>query len=250
MTPITLTGVPTMKRTLFAGASALAFALSTPSSPAAAQGIPVYDNAGFLRQGAQHIETIGRWTSQLRAMEQQYTQIYRTANSLAHTTSVQGLASDLGRLSNTVPGAGAVGDLARGVGGIAGAAAQARSITGGVTAGPGFSAAELDRRVRSVANFQSLALQQARSVEGRISGIRGLLAEIDAQPDVQASAALGNRIQAEGAFLAAQQQQLAQLQILQRAQEQADGLREQERARLSAEELGQATEWAWGALGR
>lgn len=239
-----------MKRTLFTGASALALCLALPPTPAAAQGFPVIDTASIAKSAVQHVQTIAQWTSQLRAMEQQYTQMYRTANSLAHPTSVQGLAGDLSRLSNTVPGAGAVSDLARGVGGIAGAAAQARNITGGVTGAAGFSAAELDRRVRSVANFQSMALQQARSVEGRIAGIRNLLAEIDAQPDVQASAALGNRIQAEGAFLAAQQQQLAQLQILQRAQEQADGLREQERARLSAEELGQATEWAWGALGR
>ncbi len=234
-----------MKRTLFVGASALALTAAVLPAPAAAQWA-VIDKASIAGRGIEHAQTLARWTSQLRQMEQQYTQMYRTANSLAHPTSVQGLASDLGRLSNTVPGAGAVGDLARGVGGIAGAAVQARNITGGVTAGAGFSAAELDRRVRSVANFQSLALQQARSVEGRIAGIRGLLAEIDAQPDVQASAALGNRIQAEGAFLAAQQQQLAQLQILQASEERADMLREQERARLSAEAWEARTEWAWG----
>lgn len=239
-----------MKRTLLAGASALAFALVAMPSPAAAQGIPVIDMAGITKSAAQHVQTIARWTSQLRQMEQQYGQMLRTANSLAHPTSVQGFASDLGRLSNTVPGAGEVGGLMRGVGSIAGSASQVTSITGSIRTGAGFSAAELDRRVRAVANVQALATQQVRSVESRISGIRELLGRIDSQPDVQASAALGNRIQAEGAFLAAQQQQMAQLQLLQRAQEQADTLRLEERARQSAEEWGQSTEWAWGALGR
>lgn len=236
-----------MKHALFAGASALALCLAAPAVPAVAQGFPVHDNANLVARGLQHVETLGRWTSQLRGMKQQYMQMYRTANSLAHPTSVQKLANDLSRLSNTVPGAGEVGALARGVGGIAGAAAQARNITGGVMTGAGFSAAELDRRVRSVANFKALALQQARAVEGRISGIRDLLAEIDSQPDVQASAALGNRIEAEGAILAAQQQQLAQLQLLQRAEERADALRLEERGRKAAEEWEARTEWAWSA---
>lgn len=239
-----------MKRTLLAGASALALALSAPPSPAAAQGIPVYDNAGFLRQGMQHIETIARWKSQLEGMERQWLQVYRTANSLAHTNSVQGLARDLAGLSNTVPGSGQVGDLMRGVGSAAGAAGQVAGFAGSIKTGAGFTAADISRRVQAVANIKSIALQQARSAERRIGGIRELLGQIDAQPDAQASAALGNRIQAEGATLAVQQQQLAQLQVLQHAQEREDALRLEERGRQSAEELDRSTEWAWGALGR
>lgn len=239
-----------MKRTLFAGASALALAFSAPPSPAAAQGVPVHDNANLVARGLQHLETVARWKSQLEGMDRQWQQVYRTANSLAHTNNVQGLARNLAGLSNTIPGSGQVGDLMRGVGSAAGAAGQVASFAGSIRTGTGSSAADISRRVQAVANIKAIALQQARSAEQRIGGIRELLGQIDAQPDAQASAALGNRIQAEGATLAVQQQQLAQLQVLQHAQEREEALRQEERGRQSAEELGQATEWAWGALGR
>lgn len=239
-----------MKRTLLAAASALALALSAPPSPAAAQGFPVYDKANVIQRAIQHGQTILQWKSQLEGMERQWLQVYRTANSLAHTNSVQGLASNLTQLSNTVPGSGQVGDLMRGVGSAAGSAGQVAGFARSITTGAGFTAADISRRVQAVGNIKAIALQQARSAEQRIGGIRELLGQIDAQPDAQASAALGNRIQAEGATLAVQQQQLAQLQVLQQAQEREDALRQEERGRQSAEELGQATEWAWGALGQ
>ena len=57
----------------------------------------------------------------------------------------------------------------------------------------------------------------------------------NAQPDIQASAALNNRIQAEHALLSAQQQQLAQLQLMAATQQQGDLLRAEEAQRQSAE---------------
>ena len=61
------------------------------------------------------------------------------------------------------------------------------------------------------------------------------MTEIDGQPDIQASAALNNRIQAEHALLSAQQQQLAQIQLMAATQQQGDLLRAEEAQRQSAE---------------
>jgi hypothetical protein len=236
-----------MKHALLAGA---VLALALPPGIAGAQGVPVYDNANIIQRGLQFIQTMAQWKSQLEGMTRQYDQNYRTANSLAHTNSVQGLASDLSRLSNTVPGSGQVGDLMHGLSSAAGSAAQVSRFGASISTAPGASAADITRRVQAVANIQAIAVQQARFAEQRIAGIQELMGRIDGQPDAQASAALGNRIQAEAATLAVQQQQVAQLQVLQAAQEREETLRQEERGRQSAQQLGQATEWAWGALGQ
>ena len=233
-----------MKRILLAGASALALAVVAPSV-AHAQAT-VIDPARIAQSAQQQIQTILQWKSQLDGMQQQHRQLRATFDAIAHTNSVQGLASSLGRLSNTVPGSGQMQGLARGVGSVAGAAAQLQGNRAFAATGNDFSAQELRRRAQGVANIQAVALQQMRASEQRIAGIDELLGQIDGQPDLQASAALGNRIGSEQAFLAAQQQQLAQLQVLQRSQEQSDAIRAEEKGRRDAEAWEARTEWAWG----
>ncbi len=235
-----------MKRILLAGASALALATPVVLSPRPAQAIFCTNCEQEVGAGLRQVETIARWKSQLDGMNQQYRQLRATFDAIAHTNSVQGLASSLGRLSNTVPGAGQLQGLTRGAGSVAGAAAQLQGNRVFAPTGNDFSAQELRRRAQGVANIQAVALQQMRASEERIGGIDQLLGEIDGQPDLQASAALGNRIASEQAFLAAQQQQLAQLQVLQRTQEQSDAIRAEERGRRDAEAWEARTEWAWG----
>ena len=231
-----------MKRILLAGASALALAMPHAARAQAT----VIDPARIAQSGQQQIQTLLQWKSQLDGMQQQHRQLRATFDAIAHTNSVQDVASNLRRLSNTVPGAGQLQSLARGAGSIAGAAAQLRGNQVFAATGNDFSAQELRRRAQGVANVQAVALQQMRASEERIAGIDQLLGEIDGQPDLQASAALGNRIGSEQAFLAAQQQQLAQLQVLQRSQEQSDAIRAVEKVRRDAEALKARTEWAWG----
>ena len=179
-------------------------------------------------------------------MERQYGQLRSTFEAIAHTNSVSSLASNLGGLSNTIPGAGEVSGLLRGVGSIGNAGTILQGNRVFSATGNDFSAQELRRRAQGVANIQAVALQQMRASEQRIAGIDELLGQIDGQPDLQASAALGNRIGSEQAFLAAQQQQLAQLQVLQRSQEQSDAIRAEEKGRRDAEAWEARTEWAWG----
>ena len=225
----------TMKRILLAGASALVLVAAMLPAPAAAQGITVYDNANLVSRGLQHTETLRQWATQARDMERQYGQLRSTFEAIAHTNSVSGLASNLGGLANTIPGAGEVSGLLRGVGSIGNAGAILQGNRVFSATGSDFSATELHRRAQGLANIQALAYRQMQASEQRALGLQELLEEIDGQPDLQASAALGNRIASEQTFLAAQQQQLAQLQIMQRSQEQVDVLRVEERQRRDAE---------------
>lgn len=223
-----------MKQTLLAGAAALALAVM----PGAATGqIPVTDalaNVQAQITNSQLFQQVAQAVATVRQLEQQYQQLQATYNVLAHTNSVSGLASRLGGVANGF-GAHEIGGALTGVGSLAGAADQVANLRHFQSSGTDFSATELTRRAQRLGNIQAAALQGMRQSEQRIAGLRELMGEIDGQPDIQASAALNNRIQAEHALLSAQQQQLAQLQLMAAAQQQGDLLRAEEAQRQSAE---------------
>lgn len=225
-----------MKRTLLAGAAALALAVAAPG--AARAQIPVTDalaNAQAQITNSQLVQQVAQAVATVRQLEQQYQQLQATYNVLAHTTSVSGLASRLGGVANGY-GASQIGGAMTGVGSLAGAADQVANMRFFSSSGTDFSATEMTRRAQRLGNIQAAAMQGMHQSEQRIAGLRELMGEIDGQPDVQASAALNNRIQAEHALLSAQQQQLAQLQMMAAVQQQGDMLRAEEAARQSAEQ--------------
>lgn len=218
--------------------------------PAAAQGVPVYDNANVIQRGLQHGETLRQWASQIREMERHYRQLQATYRSLSHANNVGDLARVLG-----VPGVRSPMPSATTMGGIASGlerAAEVGRFIGRNThydpTGDDWAAREMRRRSVAVANVQAVIERNMLAAEQRLRGIAELQAEIDAQPDVQASAALGNRIQAER--LALQNHQTAQqdLAALQVAQQRVDEQRLMEKGREDAEEYARSTDWAWGAL--
>ncbi|NOG73912.1 type IV secretion system protein [Roseicella sp. DB1501] len=221
-----------MPRAPLLGSAALALAALLGAAPARAQ-IPVTDagaNMQLVQQVAYALQTV-------RQLEAQYQQLRSTYEAIAHTNSVTGLAGQLGGLTNTLPGAGQVQGLMGGnasIGGLASTLMGQNRVY--APQGTDWAAQEMQRRAQATANVQAIALQQMQATEGRIAGLQQLEAEIDRQPDLQAVNALNGRIASEQTFLAAQQQQLLQLQVLQRAQDQVDAQRAEERQRQSAEQ--------------
>ena len=224
-----------MKRTLLAGAATASLALTVPGM-ARAQ-IPVTDalaNAQAQITNSQLYQQVAQAVATVRQLEQQYQQLQATYNVLAHTTSVSTYASRLGGVANGF-GGNQIGGAMTGVGSLAGAADQVATLRFFSSSGTDFSATEMTRRAQRLGNIQAAAMQGMQQSEQRIAGLRELMTEIDGQPDIQASAALNNRIQAEHALLSAQQQQLAQLQLMAATQQQGDLLRAEEAQRQSAE---------------
>ena len=216
---------PNMKRALLAGVVSLALV-----APARAQ-LAVVDklaNAQLLEQAAHALAS-------LRQLELQYQQLQTTYAALSHPSSVLGLAN---RLGSTARGLGMteMGSAFSGAGSVAGSAQRLANMRAFTSTGSDWSAQEMTRKAQRLANIQTVAQQQMEQAAERIEGLAELMAEIDGQPDVQASAALQNRIQAEHAFLSAQRQQLAQLEAVARTEEQADLLRVEEKNRESAEQ--------------
>ena len=219
------------------GGLALAWPLALGLGTARAQ-IPVTDaiaNAQAQITNSQLYQQVAQAVATVRQLEAQYQQLQETYSAIAHTTSVSGLASRLGGVANGL-GATEIGGLLNGAGSLAGTAEQVASLRLFSSTGTDLTATELTRRAQRIGGIQAAALQGVRQTEQRIAGLRELMSEVDGQPDLQASAALGNRIQAEHALLGAQQQQLAQLQLMARAGESADLLRAEEAQRRSAEQ--------------
>jgi hypothetical protein len=220
---------PSMQRTVLAAAAVFALAMVAPD--AARAQIPVTDALA----NSQLAQQVGHALASLRQLEMQYQQLQSTYNSIAHTNSVSGLANRLGYTANGLGGS-EMGAALSGAGGIAGSAQQMANMRAFSSTGTDWSAQELMRKAQRLSNIQAVAMQQMRLSEQRIAGLRELMSEADTQPDIQASAALNNRIQAEHALLTAQQQQLTQLQMMARSEEQADLLRAEEAQRRSAEQ--------------
>jgi type IV secretion system protein VirB5 len=194
---------------------------------------------------------IAKLADQLRNMEQQYAQLQQTYQALAHLTSVNGVASQLGIPSTQNP-MGAVSRLPGLLNGtnLGGTAQQFLNQNRYYQPqGNDFAAQEMQRRAQSTANIQAIAQENLEATEARMSGLQELQTQIDASPTTQDMGAIQARLGAEGNFIQTQQAQAAQLQVLQRAQEQASQQRAAEWQRQSAEGQFNATRPMSGGSG-
>jgi hypothetical protein len=227
---------------LLAGCASAALLALAPSG-AHAQ-IPVTDaiaaaqqeimNTQMYQQVAQAISTVRQLQQSYQMLTSQYNQLVSTYNAIVHATSVQGLASGLGRLSNGL-GATEIGGLMNGVGSLAGTEDQIARMRILDFSGSGVTLNEIDRRLTRIGSTYSMAQQGIAQTEQRLAGLQELMRQIDSQPDLQASAALQNRIQGEVALINAQQQQYAQLQLIASAQAREDEVRAEIIQRTSVE---------------
>ena len=220
------------------------------AGPAWAQGIPVIDVSRNVQAAVQHTEVLLRWVNQLREMQRQYDQLRASYEAISHGNLTYGIAGLMHNpaLRAAMPPGGEMGGLVQGaasLGQAAGIMMQNRYYTSN---GTDFAAMELRRVSQALANIQAVSRQNMVAVDERRRGILELMAEIDNQPDIQASAALQSRIEAEKLALQNHQSAQSDLMAMQMAQTRADEIRLQEKGREDAESLRRSTEWAWSAF--
>lgn len=236
-----------MKRLLLS--AGLVLAVSVTPRIASAQ-VAVVDAPRGVQAAIQHAETLLRWANQLREMQRQYEQLRMSYEAIAHGNLTYGIAGLMHNpaLRSTLPPTSEIGGLVQGAGSLgqaAGIMLQNRYYT---PDGTDFAAMELRRVSQALANIQAISRQNMMAVDERRRGILELMTEIDNQPDIQASAALQSRIEAEKLALQNHQSAQADLIAMQTAQARVDELRLQEKGREDAENLKRSTEWAWGAF--
>jgi Type IV secretion system proteins len=98
-------------------------------------------------------------------------------------------------------------------------------------------AQEMQRQAQATAGVQALAYQNLQATQARMNQLPALQTQLDGAKNVQDVAAVNNRIQVEQQFVATQQAQAQQLQLLQQAQQQVNDQRLQQRQRQDADSL-------------
>lgn len=219
-----------MKRHMLLGAAAIV--LVCAGKPAAAQGLPVHDNASNV---ARVIEA-GR---ALQQAIQQYNMLKAAYGALAHTTDATGMLSILGGPTRTfMPEAGQVMGLLAGSGSVYGAANALQGVSRMVDVGDSTPfAAEMQRRELATANVKAIALSGMQFSQDAISRLSGMLDRISGSEDVTEAVAVGDALQVEQQNIAQHNTQIAQLQVALLAENRVDQQRAEQQRWDSASTL-------------
>lgn len=231
-------------------AAALALALQTGAiGGAAAQfGGIVHDPYSLATQGLRHLEELRELAKQLEAMKQQLAEAKRLYDSFNQLTTVNDVASLLGRdefrrylppefaqIERVVAGTGEMAGALPGL--VAGFLDQNRYYAGHGTPGDTFYRAELDRIARATGAKHGIGRQVYDTAAKRIGELETLRARIAQTPTAAEKLDLSNRLQAETALLQNEVLRLQGLAMVQQARADMDNQRERERRQKTADEM-------------
>lgn len=220
-----------MKRTILAGAAALALL----AAPASAQWI-VHDPGSNMAR-------IMEAARALQQAIQQYEQLRATYNAIAHQTDLSGLANTLGGLGRTyMPQASRVPGLLGGQGswGQANGFMQQDRLYDMGNADP--AAREMQRREQATANAKAIAAAGLTDAEDRIARLEAMKARLEAAQDGTEVEAVTGYLALEQQHLAAHQAQIEQARLLLAAEDRVERQREEQALRRSADDLRRKTQ--------
>jgi type IV secretion system protein VirB5 len=229
-------------RTFILGGVAALTIFAGSLSPAQAQ-LVVYDPANYL----QAVQQVTQLTQQLTVIRQQYQQLQQTYQAIAHLP--QNTLNDLGRqlnvdqFRNALPNkSNILGSVMNGAGlgtGNLGLAAQGYLNENRiyVPAGQDFTALEMQRNANSVAGAQAIASELYQSAANRVTALQSIESQLAGATDAKSVADLQARINAEQAYIQAQQVQAQSLAMWQSSQERNQQQRGDEERRRQIDTL-------------
>jgi Type IV secretion system proteins len=191
---------------------------------------------------AQLVQEVQTAANTLAMLQQQYNRLTQTYEALSHPTSISGMMPGLSipSVQNPLGNVTQVPGIASGtnLGSVSGLAQQFAN-TNRYYQPPGTDsmAQEMQRQAQATAGVQALAYQNLQATQARMNQLPALQTQLDGAKNVQDVAAVNNRIQVEQQFVATQQAQAQQLQLLQQAQQQVNDQRLQQRQRQDADSL-------------
>jgi hypothetical protein len=191
--------------------SALVLALTVAcAAPASAQ-LAVLDGANL----AQTTMSAARALQQIEQLRQQYDQLVRTYDAIAHPTSISGVTGAVRGLSRTIMPAAQVPDMMAGRGGEWG---QAGTMLNAdrlyAPADRDEWAREMERRERVTANAKAMAQAAIEDAEQEIGSLDAMRGEVAAAPDGTAGVAVGNGLSLARQRLDASRLQLDQIRLM------------------------------------
>jgi hypothetical protein len=228
-----------------------AVSLSLTATAACAQSTVICANCfGENTAIIDEIKTVASWAQQAQQMQQQWQQLVQTYDSLAHLNprtllTGQALLNDATRLPGSA--ASAIPGLNFG---------QTLSAPGTpfytqnhvyTPQGNDWNAQEMQRQEYATANLQGEAQTGMATAAQRLAALVQLENSIPSQPDVQATAAMNARIDAEKMYLANETTNVQRLQMLLHTQQAVDQQRAEQNGRQQAEQWNAAAAaQAWG----
>jgi Type IV secretion system proteins len=191
---------------------------------------------------AQLVQAVKTAADTLSNLQQQYNRLTQTYEALSHTTSISGMMPGLSlpSVQNPLGTVAQVPGITSGTNlGSVSSLAQQFANTNRYYQPPGTDdmAQEIQRQAQATAGVQALAYQNLQATQARMNQLPTLQAQLDGATNVQDVAAVNNRIQVEQQFVATQQAQAQQLQLLQQAQQQVNDERLEQRQRQDADSL-------------
>lgn len=241
-----------MKNHLLAATAVVSLALGG-ASVARAQGIPVHDNASFLKLLEQSV-TAGR---QLEQLQQQVTQGGALLKQIGANSNINNVAQQLNALRSSVPqqlmtsvGLGNTTTANLGDLGSISAAAQAirqqnrlytPTFVPGQTNAEAFYQNTLEQSGNRAARDLAVGQQVSTIAGSRQAGLDQLRSQLDVAPDARAVLDIQARLQAENAMIANDNMRMQGIAMQQTAQDRLDAQRQREQAAKTADALA-----SWG----
>lgn len=208
-----------MRRTLLASVAAALMGIGSAHAE-----LPVID-----------MTAIQNLTTEINWLKQQYTELMSVYNTLAHPTSVLGMAPELFGQENPLPSLGSITGIISGTGGTPALSGLVNQIEQQNQAyrpdGDDWTAQWINRSASSNAGVQALAETMLQSLQQRISGLNDLEAHLGNAQDVTEVDAIGARLQTEQNFVTTQQTEASLLQTLAVTQAQAEQQQVEQRQR-------------------
>lgn len=222
------------KARLLAGAAVAALCLLAQAPPARAVycincATEVTTAAVWLQQAADMVQQYGMLAQQYQAIAHQVEAAISTARALG-SSALRNPLPTVDQMAGVYDGLnlGPVADIADRI------LTQQRVFA---PAGDDWRAQEINRQAQSLAGMQALATQSLTSIQQRQVELADFMAQIGESPDIQQTAALQARLTLEQNFVAGQQLQAINLQVMASQMDRLDRARLEQKSRQDAEEL-------------
>lgn len=244
-----------MRSLLLATVAAISLA-----SPQAHAQWTVIDPAHILETVEGRVQQARQFLQEMEELRRHYMMFQRTYNALSGATDVGDIASALGGVTRTyMPEAsGTLSTISQGSR-LYESMTRNRSANTLYTQIPaalrGTRSAErwleeMQRREAVTAHAQAVGQAGVAEMAQRIAALQAAQAAISTAPTLQSLAAANGLIAAGGQNIAAQQAQIASVQLALHAEDRIERQRAEQARALGAAEWGEQTQWAVDALGR
>ncbi len=232
-------------RNLLLSTTAVGMLVAVSAQPANAQ-LAVVDGPAFgqlVAEAAHGVQEIVDLEQVVAVDKDQLTELFTLYSSFSHLTNATQLAPLLLQEStiHSLPEMAQLEGLLRGQGFTGSLAGQAQAMLGKIQTfrptGTDFAATQMNTAAQATAGQMAAAETIYNSQTDRINGLQTLMTGVGQSGDPKQSADLAARIGIENAYAQAQANQTAALQVMQRAQEDAQQQQQDQAWRKGAENL-------------